>query len=142
MFKTEGFSLPDYTIPSYNIRLYIVPSFLSLLVHNIIIIIYAFIVGEAARRPLGNLYKLDGNMGTVYSGRKDGIDRSRKGKELEGGHGAAQHDQEDISYSKGASVSGQMEQNVEVCTSLYLLLQHVKQLSFIIGTSYSKREII
>ena len=102
---------------------------------------YAFIVGEAARRPIGNLYKLDGNTGTVYNGREDGIDRTRKGKELEGDHGAAQHNQEDVSYSKGASVSGQMERNVEVCTSHYYVYCNMCKVSFMQALRIRKEKL-
>ena len=71
------------------------------------------LVGESARRPVGNLYKLDGKTGTVYSGREIETTRVRRGKGTESNRGA---ERDQISHRKGGSkgVSGQMERNVEV----------------------------
>lgn len=78
-------------------------------------VLYA--VGESVRRPIGNLYKLDGKAGTVYTGRERETGRVREDREAERDHGAGHHKGDQISHRKGGSkgVSGQMERNVEVC---------------------------
>lgn len=78
-------------------------------------VVFCCSVGESARRPIGNLYKLDGKTGTVYSGQESGaIVRRAKGAENEG---------DQISHRKGGSrgVSRQMERNVEVCMHVHYL---------------------
>lgn len=83
--------------------------FISKLRTCIIKVLYCS-VGESARRPIGNLYKLDGKIGTVYSGQERG---TRHGRGAES-YNSAEGDQ--ISHRKRGSkgVSGQMERNVEV----------------------------
>lgn len=80
-----------------------------------------YLVGESARRPIGNLYKLDGKTGTVYSGREGETSRIRRGKGPESSDRGTEGDQ--ISHRKGGSkgVSRQMEQNVEVCVPVHYI---------------------
>ena len=75
---------------------------------------FSCVVGESARRPIGNLYKLDGKSGTVYSGHERDTRRSRE-ERIESDRVADPHE-DHISHrrAKNKGVSGQMERNVEV----------------------------
>lgn len=68
------------------------------------------VVGEAARRPVGNLYKLDGRMSTAYAGKKDRDKEERIRQEVGGAReGAAQ--------GQATGVAGQLHKNVIVSRS-------------------------
>ncbi len=62
-------------------------------------------VGEAARRPVGNLYKLDGQVSKAYAGKKD-RDKERMRQEV----GVAK----DGAPAQATGVAGQLHKNVQV----------------------------
>ncbi len=70
------------------------------------------VVGEAARQPMGNLYKLDGKMSSSYTGK---LDREREDRRR-GEGGVAKGGVP----GKASGVAGQLNKNVQVSTLSYL----------------------
>jgi len=70
-------------------------------------------VGEAARKPVGNFYKLDGEVSRAYSGKKDRDRENQRRHKAEGATG------ESRSGGAGKSgVAGQLDRNVQVSTCI------------------------
>ncbi len=76
----------------------------------VIMLLSICLVGEAARRPVGNLYKLDGRVATSYAGKKD---RDKEERMRQGG-GVAGGVAKQGAQGQATGVAGQLNKNVLV----------------------------